>query len=458
MKVLLINPYFTQHLYGKTLLRFAIFRKPVLSLAAIASTLIQGGHKVKILDLDLPKINDNLLCQTIKEWKPSIVGITGTTPLYSEMIRLSRIVKNVDSSATVIVGGHHATACPESFMKVNSIDIVVLGEGDFSFLELVSGKNLCDIKGIYYKNNNEIKHNSRRELIANLDNLPFPAWNLYRLNEYRSPRIIAKAYPCGSIETSRGCPYNCIYCSKVVFGNKFRTKSPDRVVDEMEYMIKIGFKEIHIQDDGFSIDLDRAKKICDLILRRNLRFPWVLFNGIRADNIDFELLHKLKEAGCYRISLGIESGDQHVLNLCRKGITIGQIKRIVRLIKSVGLETFGFFMIGLPGESRRSLEKTIDFAKGLNLDLYKFALTIPYPGTLLYEEWDREGYIKSPNWSHYFFHNSALDKKIFDHPNLDWCTLHKYYKKAYRKIFFNLPYVIKTLRKRYENNNCPTSF
>jgi len=446
MKILLINPDFTQRFYGRILLRFAIFRKPVLSLAAIASTLIQAGHKVKILDLDLPKINDNFLCQTIKEWKPNIVGITGTTPLYSEMIRLSRIIKNVDSSVTVVVGGHHATACPESFIKVNSIDILVLGEGDFSFLEVAAGKNLSEIKGIYYKNNNEIRHNSHRELIANLDNLPFPAWKLYRLNEYRSSRITARASPCGSIETSRGCVYNCIYCSKVVFGNRFRTKSPERVVDEMEYMTKVGFKEIHVQDDGLSIDLNRAKEICDLILRRNLRFPWVLFNGIRVDNIDFELLHKLKEAGCYRISLGIESGDQHVLNLCRKGITIDQIKQAVRLIKSVGLETFGFFMIGLPGESKRSLEKTIDFAKELNLDLCKFTFAIPYPGTLLYEEWDRKGYIKSTEWSDYFFHNPILSKKIFEHPDLDWRTLHKYYKKAYRKIFFNLPYIIKKLR------------
>ena len=211
-------------------------------------------------------------------------------------------------------------------------------------------------------------------------------------------------------------------------------KSPQRVVDEMEYMLKCGFKEIHIADDSFTQNIDRAKEICVEIRRRNLRFPWSLINGVRVNMVDREFFQLAKSAGLWQVGFGIESGDQEVLNRINKQITLAQTERAVNLAKQAGVETFGFFVLGLAGETEESIQKT------LALDTAKFDICIPYPGTPLYSDLDRAGRIRTKDWSHYLCHQTS--EPLFDHPTVKWDVIEKYYRKAFSSFYLRPSYIL----------------
>ena len=264
---------------------------------------------------------------------------------------------------------------------------------------------------------------------------------MFSLDKYKNSRISSRKNPVGLIETSRGCTFQCNFCNKLIFGSKYRAKDPKRVVDEMEYMLKCGFKEIHIIDDNFTQDIDRAKEICIEIIRRNLKFIWSSFSGVRVDMVDYEFFKLAKQSGCWQVAFGIETGDQNVLNKINKKITLSQTEKAVKLAKKAGLNTFGFFMLALSGETENSMKHTIEFAKRLPLDIAKFDICIPYPGTNYYKELDLAGRIKSKNWSKYICHQ--LDEPLFDHSNLDWATIKKYYKKAFREFYLRPRYFIR---------------
>jgi anaerobic magnesium-protoporphyrin IX monomethyl ester cyclase len=189
------------------------------------------------------------------------------------------------------------------------------------------------------------------------------------------------------------------------------------------------------------VDLSRVKAICDEIIRRDLRVNWSVYNGIRVDRIDRELLEKLKASGCYRVNIGIESGNQGILDGIHKGITLEQARLVSRVSKKVGIETIGFYMIGLPGETEETIKQTIDLAVDLDLDLSKVSIAIPLPGTRLFEEWAAEGRIKTFDWEKYNFHS----KTIYDHPNLDTPTILKYYNLFYRRVYLRPRYLWRRL-------------
>jgi radical SAM superfamily enzyme YgiQ (UPF0313 family) len=253
--------------------------------------------------------------------------------------------------------------------------------------------------------------------------------------------MLARKNPAGWIETSRGCPYNCVYCNKSVFGRNFRAKSIKRVVDEMEYMLTCGFKEIHIADDCFTVDIERAKGICNEIIKRGLHFLWAPVTGIRADRVDQELLNLMKKAGCYRVYYGIETGSNQILKIINKGETTELIRAAVEMSKKAGLEVFGFFMFALPGETEKTMRETIDFAKRLNLDLAKVSITVPLPSTRLFEQLKAECKIKETNWSRYNLYFPARD--LYDHPTVGWDIVDAYYKKFYREFYFRPKFIIK---------------
>ena len=247
----------------------------------------------------------------------------------------------------------------------------------------------------------------------------------------------------GHIETSRGCAFECNFCSKLTFGSLFRTKEPKRVVDEMEYMLKCGFREIHIADDSFTQDIQRAKDICNEILKRKLNFSWSLVNGVRVNMVDLEFLKLAKKSGCWQVCFGIESADQEVLDRINKKITVPQVERAVRLAKSVGLETLGLFIFGLSGDTEGSIRRTINFAKNTPLDTAKFDICIPYPGTSYYDELSSQGNIISRDWSKYNYHKTR--EPLFRHQNLSWETINYFYRKAYKDFYIRPAYFIKRL-------------
>jgi radical SAM superfamily enzyme YgiQ (UPF0313 family) len=439
--VILINPAYSSIIYKKAKIKAGVPVNPLLNLALLARPIIEAGYTVKILDLNVIDNFEQVLREDVKKNVPRFAGITFTTPLYQEAARLAGIIKEIRPDTYVIAGGAHATTFPLEVVRDSSFDMVAVGESDFVLRELLSVSRFKNVKGVVFKQNGNIVDTQRAELVHNLDQLPFPAWELYDLNKYKRLSLSNRMSPPGYLETSRGCPWGCVFCNKNIQGRKFRAKSPVRVVDEIEYMLKIGFREINILDDTFSTDLDRAKEICDKIINRGLKFLWHPLNGMRVDRVDKELFVKMKKSGCYKVSFGIESGNQGVLDRIDKGIELGQIRKAVSWARELGFETFGYFMLGLPGETERTIRDTINFAKELKLDIAKFNITIPLPGTRLFDEWDRLGLIKTKDWSKFNFYSPYYE--LYEHPTLTREGINKYYKKAYRSFYFSPSYLMR---------------
>ncbi len=450
-RILLVIPPSSIRLYAKSKIKAAVSEIPYISTAALAATLLQDHNHVKILDLSVQKNNHlHHLQDILNQFKPEFVGVTFTTPLYKEGLRIAAEVKKFDEKIIVIAGGVHPSALPEETLKESRFDLIVIGEGDRTIVELVNANPpnskdsspidyLSLIDGICYKTpTGEIKRTKPRELIKDLDELPYPAWHLYDLNAYKTSGLTSKKNPVGAIETSRGCVFGCTYCNKDIFGRRFRFKSAERVADEFEYMIKIGFKEIHVWDDNFVTNIKRAKDICDLLIQRKVNLPWCLACGIRVDCVDEEFLLKAKQAGCYSVYFGVETGNAELLKRINKGIKIEQVVEAFKMAKKVGLETLGFFMFGLPGETEETMQETIDFAKKLDPDYAKVTILVPFPSTPIYHELESKGLIKTKDWSKYNFHTAS---RVYNHEKLDWDTLEKYYTSFYKQFFFRPGYI-----------------
>lgn len=448
-KVLLINLSF-EKIYNQTSMKGVAPNTPPLSLACIAGSLLKNGHEVKIFDFNLYEENGDFeLLETFKKFNPNFVGITFVTPLIREADRVCRIIKKINNNIIIIGGGPHCSSFPESALKETYLDIAIIGEGDFTINEIVENKDFSLIKGIAYKSNGKIIVNERKTFIEDLDTLPFPAHNLYEINKYKTPSAIARNNPVAWVETSRGCLFGCVYCNKSCFGRTFRVKSPERVVEEFMKIKEMGFKEIHLTDDGFTTDMARAKKICDLLIEKKVEIAWSTITGIRVDKVDFELLNKMKKAGCYRVYFGIESGNQKILNNIKKGIKLEQVPKAVNMAKKAGLEVAGYFMIGLPGETEETMQDTIDFAKSLKLDLAKISITIPLPATEMFNELESKNLIKTHEWENFKFYSAP--SMIYDHPNLSWETIEHYYKKFYRTVYLNPRFILKRIVLSFRN-------
>jgi len=450
-KVLLIYPQGSLEVFSRSKIKVAMPFIPYISLASLAGALLKAGQDVKILDLNASEKPRDDFYSTINDFKPDFVGISFTSALSKMAGELAKKVKEINSGIMVIGGGVHPTTLPEETLRDYDFDVLCVGEGEETIVEIVGGKGLKDILGIAYKEDGKIILNPRRPLIANLDDLPMPAWHLYDLSKYHTPRLSSRKNPVGAMETSRGCPFGCCFCNKTVFAKFFRAKSPQRVVDEMEHILKIGFKEIHIWEDGFSTDLERAKEICRLIIGRGLKFPWNVYNGMRVDRLDEELLVLMKQAGCYQVSIGIESGNPQVLAGLGKNITMDQVRRAAKMVKQSGMECLGFFLLGLPGDTEETMLETINFAKELDLDLAKVGILMPLPGTPIFEEWDKLGLIKSRDWSRYIFHDSQ--SFVYEHPNLSYKTIRRYYDRFYRELYLTPHFIMKRFWRGLKNGD-----
>ena len=235
----------------------------------------------------------------------------------------------------------------------------------------------------------------------------------------------------------------CIFFNKSIFGHTFRARSPENVVAEIELLVgKYGVGEIHIADDTFTFDINRAMRICDLIIERNLDIAWSCSNGIRVDCVNRELLRKMKEAGCYRVSFGLESGSDEILKRIGKGTTLQQARSACEIADDVGLTTIAFFMLGNYGESRETMEKTIAFAKSLNIDYAQFTIATPFPGTALYKLIEKHGKILTKDWERY----GIYEEPLFETEDLTKELVAKMYKKAYREFYFRPTYILRRVK------------
>lgn len=429
MKILLIQPNYDSHIIH-----------PPLGLGYIASTLRKAGYEISIYDGTRHNALEEDFIEAIETSHPDLIGISLFCRGQNKVRKLvSRIKKRFD--IPIVIGGPQASALSDYILENFETDFVIIGEGEVVIKKLAeeieTGKKRYDkIEGLGYKDGIRRQINKRAPLIEDLDSLPFPAWDLMPPEKYRIVPILspAKGFPIAPIITSRGCPYECTFCAtNVTWERKLRTRSPANVIKEIKYLIKdFGVKEIHFCDDNITFYRKFIDEICELILQERIKIPWQCPNGVRIDTLDKKLLYKMKEAGCYSIGLGIESGNQNILNKIKKRLDLQKTEQVLKNIKDVGMRLYGFFILGLPGETEKTIWDTIRFAKENPFDRVWFCILAPYPGSEIFNE-----LLKKKNISLVEFPWDMLDTNtaLSEIEGLDCESLERYQKIAVKKFY-----------------------
>lgn len=446
MKILLINPP-QKGVYGK----MSPPSFPPIGLAYIAANLEANNYEVNIIDVDAEKLSEPEIIAKIRNYSPDIIGITSTTPTFNKALKMAELIKkNIQSK--IVLGGIHVTIFPRDFPE-EDVDFLIRGEGEITFLELVktieTGNNdFSNISGLSYKKDGQIIHNENRKLIENLDTLPFPAWHLFKRNNYSYPDTLR--VPVLPIMTSRGCPGKCIYCcTKSIFGHRFRARSAKNIIDEIEKNIhEYNVKEIHIWDDCFTANKRRVFEFCSELKKRDLDLTFAFPNGLRVDYVNEEILSALKEVGVYSVAFGVESGNQLVLDSIKKEITLIQVENAVAICKKLKLETWCFFLIGVPIDTKKTIEETIQFSIYLDPDIAKFHLLKPFPGTEVYQQLLQCKLLLSYNYDDYGIHTKPVHR--LSEVNED--ELIQMQKMAYRRFYLRPSKILNQIRRLKSTN------
>lgn len=382
---------------------------PPLGILYIAAVLKKNGYEVRIIDKDPEYFN---IIPDIKSFDPDLIGLSFMTPSCQRAHSLCKILRKEFPGKILFSGGTHTSAAPEKTLKDLDLDFVVVGEGEETILEICKNiqnkKSLQGVKGVIFKEKGILTNNGCREFISNLDTIPFPARDLLNFNkEYLVYPGIIRGYGCKStmMITSRGCPYNCIYCgSPVIFGNKVRYRSVKSVIDEIKQLIDLyGAEGTFFADDTFTINPQRVIKFCHAFKREKLDFVWAC--QARVNTVSDELLREMKSGGCIQVDFGVESGSQKILDILKKGTTPEMIKKAFQLAKKNKLRTLATFMVNNPFETKEDLKKTFQLAKEISPDFTTFFYATPLPGTELYElakqqNWIDEKSLYSEIWNY----------------------------------------------------------
>lgn len=439
-KVLLINPSYRDS-YGSAKASIIDPVFPTLSLLTIAAVAEQRGHKVEVLDMSFMQYDYRIVRDKIKSYKPDVIGISATTPLMNQLRDISVLAKNISQDILVVGGGSHVSAMPVESLKESMLDIVVVGEGDVTFGDIVDGRSLETIFGIQYRIDDAILATPPRPFIHNLDDLPMPAWHLYDSQYYKNKvsRLLAKYPPLAMAEFSRGCVFKCDFCaSKNTMALGYRKKSPQRCAEEVRAMHSFGYREFALADDIFTSDPAWAKAVSAEIIKTGLKMAWSCTNGIRVESADDELFQTMRKAGCYRVAFGFESGNDKVLKMFGKGgkASIEKGREAVRMARAAGIDTTGYFMLGLSPDTEESMMDTIEYARSLSLDMMKFGIAIAFPGTPMFKEYRQKDMVRSYNWDDYFIYSQ---EPLFSHANLSYEKVHEISQYAYRRAVLTNP-------------------
>ncbi len=420
-------------------------------LGYLAGSLIHAGYR----DTDIfdGAVEDETLDARLTREHFDIVGISAPTPLIYEAWTAAETAKR--HGAVTILGGPHLTLMPEESVRHQEVDFVARGEAEETIVEFVQAIEACggavlpearqerfgQIKGLSYRiEGDKVWHNPDRALAQDLDAIPFPAYQLFKIERYTNLQPLtdgldrhARTY---TILTSRGCPYKCTYCSKPITGNTWRPRSVENVATEWRMLVEdFHAKEIGITDDIWNLDLKRAKALCRALIDARLnRVPWITIHGMKVNHTDAELFQLMKQAGCKRVGFGVENGDEYILkNVIKKSQTMEQVRAAFRNARAAGLETMGFFIFGMPYETEETMEKTIRFAVELDPDLANFMIAAPYPGTEMWSLLQREGKIYAKDWGELAIHS---DHAHFEIGALQPELVEKKWHEAYRRFYF----------------------
>ena len=447
MRVLLLRPAAEKKSMARVL---------PLGLLAIGSVLKRAGHQVKILDLRISNSPDEELDSVMKSFKPQVVGIGVMTIECKYGFFDAAKVKEIDPEVTIVFGGPHCSHEPQFILNDPNVDLMVSGEGDLTIVELIDALeqdgDIENVPGIAYKKNGSYVRTADRPVIRDLDKFD-QEYDLINLGRYFNFQSSMDFFPVFRnkkflpLVTSRGCPFKCTYCHDI-FDKSIQYRSPEAVVDEIEYLInKYGIREFHIVDDVFNVNMKRAKKVLDAIIERNLNIHISFPNGLRADFFDDELIDKMQRAGVYRMALGIESGSQRIQDMIQKDLDINIIYDVVEKLTQARMSVHGFFMLGFPSETRKEMKETIDFACDLGLTTANFSLVIPNPGTDL-----RQTFIESRESNFEDFSEYTFDAASCNASEVGGEDLVKLKREANKKFYLSLQrfrYVLRAVEPKW---------
>jgi radical SAM superfamily enzyme YgiQ (UPF0313 family) len=453
LKILLINPPAIVA-YGSYKAAAKVGASPQMPLGIlyIASVLDKAGHQIKVIDCDIDELDLNKINDIIDKEKPDIVGLTATTPIFSNTREIINQIKKKFSNIKIFLGGYHFTALPIQSMKSCPVDYGFYGESEVTAVELanyigecqskdkeLSLEKLKTIKGLLFKYKNKIVINKKRPLIKNLDRIPYPKREFLRYKKYIWSVPGKGLVPITSITTQRGCPFQCIFCGVQTIFPGVRFRSIENMMEELDYIInKLGIKHVQFQDDTLTLNRKKVEEMYSEIKKRKLKFTWEGYT--RANVIDESLLSLLKSVGLVRLSFGVESGNRKILEAIKKGVKKEDYEKAYKLCHKLGIETRCSLMLGHPFETKKTIKETMKFANSLKCYQAYINITTPYPGSELLELARNDyGGIKllTEDWEEYRrYGNSVMemnDLKVKD--------LIKLQKWAYRKFYLR-PHII----------------
>lgn len=417
--------------------------------AYAAAVLEEKGINVEVIDAVEEELSIEAFVDKLYKISPEYIFLEISYPSYEvDKKTISEIKKNIGTK--ICIFGPDASARPDFLLKdCKDIDIVIVGEFEYTIRDLSLKKKLNKTKGILYREGNEIIKTKPRELIKDLDELPLPSYHLYRYNSDLYQDTI-NYRPQFLVSTSRGCPFGCSFCvyPQTISGRKFRKRSARKIVDDIEILIKkYNAKVIDFDDDTFTVDMDRVKEMCNEIIRRKIKIIWQCYSSVNIQ--DFEMYKLMKKAGCAMVRFGVESASLSTQEHSGKNLTIEKIKKGFLLAKKAGMKTFGTFVFGLPGDTKESMHETIKLAIELNPYAVQFSYIVAYPGTRLFSEAEEKGWLIKGNQDGFAggFKPSILPDGLKIEDIRDIVPL------AYKKFYLRPNYIISKLIESKNKND-----
>jgi len=447
-RVLLINP-------GMDVAAgFGEYRKlmepmPAIGMAYLASAARAAGHQVRVLDNFIANLPPAQVVELVKRLGAEVVGLSMLTPSALSTSQLGRAIRE-GTKAKVVLGNLHASLFAADLLREGAADVIVHGEGEITFPQLIAalanGGDPLDIPGVSLRRNGEVVSAPAADVVGDLDALPLPAWDLFPYHSYTFLPFVTVAKPCLSILGSRGCPFRCKFCALGYQGNLVRKRSPESIAAEVEWLVRVyGARHVGFVDPIFPLSKKHGLATAAAIRDRRIPSDWWWTTETRVDVIDENLCRAMKEARCKRILFGVESGVNELLRNVGKNFTTDDVHRAGRAARAAGLEISAFFMLALPGETAAMTRQTIEFARELDIDFAKFGVTIPLPGSELYDNLLAAGRIKPDNWQHFSTFNPRPETLPYIPEGLTGEELQRLHRRATWRFYVRPRMIFKHL-------------
>jgi anaerobic magnesium-protoporphyrin IX monomethyl ester cyclase len=435
MRVMLIYPPVSKEERYSSAIGSAGGKQMPLGVFYLASYLRRHSQDVAVIDGEAEGLTAGDILRRVEEFNPDLIGISATTMAFHRALETAQEIKARRPDHPIVLGGPHISSNLAHAMSHEQFDFGVVGEGEITIWKLIealqNGRDISDIAGLAYRRGGEVKFNPQNRQIENLDDLPFPAYDLAAdLSSYAPPPCNYKKFPVANVITSRGCPNQCTFCDRSVFGQSLRQRSAENVAEEIELLWrKYNVREIAFVDDTFTLRPQRIRELFEILDRKGLSFPWTCMS--RINSVDLDLLKFMRDRGCWHISFGIESGNEDILRRIKKKISLKQARQVIQWCADLGIRTKGFYILGHPGETQETIEQTIQSALDLPLDDVVVTINTPIPGSQQYAEARQFGTLDESDWSKYNYW-----RPVFVPHGLTQADLLEKHREFYRRFYF----------------------